>query len=37
MIGDRKYDMLVVKKIGIDIIGVLYGYGDRNELLINGV
>ena len=36
MIGDRKYDMLAAKKIGIDTIGVLYGYGDRNELLTNG-
>lgn len=36
MIGDRKYDMLAAQKIGIDTIGVLYGYGDRNELLTNG-
>lgn len=36
MIGDRKYDMLAAQKIGIDTIGVLYGYGDRSELLTNG-
>ncbi|MDO4941663.1 MAG: HAD family hydrolase [Lachnospiraceae bacterium] len=32
MIGDREHDVLGAKKAGIDSIGVLYGYGDRNEL-----
>lgn len=32
MIGDRKHDILGAKEIGIDSIGVLYGYGNREEL-----
>lgn len=32
MIGDRKHDIIGAKKIGLDSIGVLYGYGDREEL-----
>ena len=32
MIGDRKYDILGAKTVGIDSAGVLYGYGDRAEL-----
>lgn len=32
MIGDRKHDILGAKQMGIDSIGVLYGYGDRTEL-----
>ena len=32
MIGDRKYDIIGAKEIGIDSIGVLYGYGDLQEL-----
>lgn len=32
MVGDRKYDIIGAKKNGIDTIGVLYGYGDENEL-----
>ncbi len=32
MIGDRKHDILGAKKTGIESIGVLYGYGDREEL-----
>ena len=31
MIGDRKYDILGAKECGIDSMGVLYGYGDREE------
>ncbi|MCR5701674.1 MAG: HAD family hydrolase [Lachnospiraceae bacterium] len=31
MVGDRKYDILGAKEIGIDSIGVLYGYGNREE------
>ncbi len=32
MIGDREHDILGAKKIGIDSLGVLFGYGDRKEL-----
>lgn len=32
MIGDRKEDIIGAKKAGIDSIGVLYGYGDYDEL-----
>lgn len=32
MVGDRYYDIDGAKAIGIDTIGVLYGYGDREEL-----
>lgn len=32
MIGDRKYDVLGARETGMDSIGVLYGYGDREEL-----
>jgi phosphoglycolate phosphatase len=32
MIGDRKYDILGAKELGIDSVGVLYGYGSREEL-----
>jgi phosphoglycolate phosphatase len=32
MIGDRKYDIIGAKQAGVSSIGVLYGYGDRNEL-----
>lgn len=32
MIGDRKYDIIGAQKNNIDSIGVLYGYGDINEL-----
>ena len=31
MIGDRKHDIIGAKQIGIDSIGVLYGYGSRYE------
>ena len=33
MIGDRKHDVLGAKKIGLDCLGVLYGYGSREELV----
>jgi len=36
MIGDRKYDILGAKALGIDSIGVLYGYGDLQELTAAG-
>ncbi len=32
MIGDRKYDILGAREAGIACIGVLYGYGSRQEL-----
>jgi phosphoglycolate phosphatase len=36
MIGDRYYDIIGGKEAGIDSIGVLYGYGNRNELVKAG-
>lgn len=32
MIGDREYDIHGAHKLGISAIGVLYGYGSREEL-----
>ncbi len=32
MVGDRKYDVIGAKKIGVDSMGVLYGYGTKAEL-----
>ncbi len=32
MIGDRKHDIAGAKKTALDSIGVLYGYGSREEL-----
>ncbi|MCX4313050.1 MAG: HAD hydrolase-like protein [Clostridia bacterium] len=32
MVGDRLYDVAGAHKIGMPCIGVLYGYGDREEL-----
>jgi phosphoglycolate phosphatase len=32
MVGDRKHDMIGADLVGIDSVGVLYGYGGRNEL-----
>ena len=36
MIGDRKHDVYGAKEIGIESIGVLYGYGDYKELYDSG-
>ena len=36
MIGDREHDILGGKKNGLDTIGVLYGYGSRDELEVAG-
>mgnify|MGYP000453762557 CR=1 FL=1 len=36
MIGDREYDIIGARKIGIKSLGVLYGYGDRKELEVAG-
>ncbi|MDI1285485.1 MAG: HAD hydrolase-like protein, partial [Reyranella sp.] len=33
MIGDRSHDMVGAKNNGMQGIGVLYGYGSRDELL----
>lgn len=32
MVGDRKYDVNGAKKMGVDSMGVLYGFGSREEL-----
>lgn len=32
MIGDREHDVLGAKEVGLESIGVLYGYGDLEEL-----
>ncbi|MGN1105454.1 MAG: HAD hydrolase-like protein, partial [Huintestinicola sp.] len=32
MIGDREHDILGANKVGMDSIGVLFGYGDYDEL-----
>ncbi len=32
MIGDRKHDVIGAQKSGLDSIGVLFGYGNREEL-----
>ena len=32
MIGDRKYDILGGHRFGLDTVGVLYGYGSKEEL-----
>lgn len=31
MVGDRKYDIIGAKKCGISSMGVLYGFGNREE------
>ena len=36
MVGDRKHDMLGAVANRIDSIGVLYGYGSREELTVAG-
>ncbi|MDB5227577.1 MAG: family hydrolase [Bacteroidota bacterium] len=32
MIGDRKHDLLAAKNVGITAVGVLYGFGSKEEL-----
>ena len=32
MVGDREHDILGAKRLGIDSVGVLYGYGNYDEL-----
>ena len=36
MVGDREYDISAANEAGIDSIGVLYGYGDEEELTSAG-
>lgn len=36
MVGDREHDVMGARMNGIDCIGVLYGYGSRQELEIAG-
>lgn len=36
MIGDREHDVLGAKAVGLESIGVLYGYGDLEELQTAG-
>ena len=36
MIGDRKHDIEGAATVGIDSIGVLYGFGDYEELSSHG-
>ena len=36
MIGDRKHDVIGARHVGMDTVGVLYGYGDLNELKAAG-
>ena len=36
MVGDRSHDMVGARSNGIDSIGVLYGYGSRDEIVENG-
>jgi phosphoglycolate phosphatase len=31
MVGDRKHDIIGAKAVGLASVGVLYGYGDREE------
>ena len=36
MVGDREYDILGARECGISSVGVLYGYGTKDELLKAG-
>ena len=36
MVGDRKYDIVGAHEAGLADIGVLYGYGSREELVESG-
>ena len=35
MVGDRKYDVLGAKSAGLKSVGVLYGYGSREEMNVS--
>ncbi len=32
MVGDREHDVIGAREAGIDCLGVLYGFGTREEL-----
>ena len=36
MVGDRQYDMAAANQVGIDSLGVLYGFGTKTELQAAG-
>lgn len=36
MVGDRSHDVIGAKSHGLHVIGVIYGYGTRKELLDSG-
>ncbi len=36
MVGDRRFDVEGAKAMGIEAVGVTYGYGDREELISAG-
>ncbi|MGF9965880.1 HAD family hydrolase [Bacillus rhizoplanae] len=36
MVGDREHDMIGAQQVGIDSIGVVYGYGSKEELVAAG-
>ncbi len=36
MVGDKKYDVIGARTVGIDSVGVLYGYGTCAELVESG-
>ena len=36
MVGDRYFDIEAAKACGLDAIGVLYGYGDKEEITAAG-
>jgi phosphoglycolate phosphatase len=36
MVGDRRHDMIGARNNGMTAIGVLYGYGDKKELVDAG-
>jgi phosphoglycolate phosphatase len=36
MVGDRRYDIIGARAVGMGSLGVLWGYGDREELVAAG-
>ena len=36
MVGDRKYDVIGAHEVSVECVGVLYGYGSREELISAG-
>ncbi|PEZ01065.1 phosphoglycolate phosphatase [Bacillus sp. AFS018417] len=36
MVGDREHDIIGAQQVGIDSIGVMYGYGSKEELVAAG-